>query len=359
LDARGDSARASAGLIVIVMRMLRSLSFTVLIAALVTRCVALDWQQMPAIPDREGFAGSFAGVAGGALVVAGGANFPERRPWEGGAKRWYDRVFVLEAGASEWREAGRLPDASAYGASVQLDEGLLMIGGGDAMEVHRAVRLLRYDPQLRFESWPDLPFPLVMCAAARVGRMVYVAGGLDRVDAATAQRAFLALNLDDRAAGWKQIEPWPGPERILATAGAVRGAFCIMGGARVSKGPDGKPVREWLRDGYVFSPGRGWRRLADLPRGAVGAPSPAPVVDGKLWLLGGDDGSQAQVAPADHRGFCRDILALDLASNAWTKVGEMPFALVTTPAAVWQGRVIVPGGERQPGIRSTAVWAGK
>ena len=148
--------------------MVRSLSFTVLLAAMVARCVALDWQQIPAIPDREGFAGSFAGVAGGALVVAGGANFPDKRPWEGGAKRWHDRVFVLAPGATAWREAGRLPAALAYGASVQLDEGLLMIGGGDAMDVHRTVRLLRYDTQIRFESWPDLPLPLVMCAAARV-----------------------------------------------------------------------------------------------------------------------------------------------------------------------------------------------
>ena len=83
------------------------------------------------------------------------------------------------------------------------------------------------------------------------------------------------------------------------------------------------------------------------------------MVDGKLWLLGGDDGAQAKVAPADHRGFCRDILALDLAANTWTVGGELPFALVTTPAAQWQGQVIVPGGERLPGVRSTAVWTGK
>jgi N-acetylneuraminic acid mutarotase len=327
-----------------------------LLTCLVARVAAAEWQQLPAIPDREGFAGSFAGEVGGALVVAGGTNFPERRPWEGGTKRWYDRVFVLEAGAKAWREEGHLPVATGYGASVQLEEGLLLIGGGDAKSSHAAVRLLRRDGQLRFESWPDLPLPLAMCSGARVGRTVYVAGGMDRPDAAAAQRVFLALNLDDRAAGWRRLDPWPGPERILATAGEVGGVFCLVSGARLVPGADGKVGREWLRDAYAFTPSGGWRRLADLPRVAVGAPSPAPTVGSKLWVLGGDDGSQAQVAPTAHRGFCRDVLALDLAKNSWTVVGELPFALVTTSTALWQGRVVVPGGERLPGTRSTAVW---
>ena len=47
---------------------------------------ALTWKQLPPLPDKLGFAGSFAGVSGGALIVAGGANFPEAMPWAGGPK---------------------------------------------------------------------------------------------------------------------------------------------------------------------------------------------------------------------------------------------------------------------------------
>ena len=36
-------------------------------------------------------------------MVAGGANFPDKRPWEGGAKVWHDSVFVLETPASQTR----------------------------------------------------------------------------------------------------------------------------------------------------------------------------------------------------------------------------------------------------------------
>ncbi|MCX6952496.1 MAG: sodium:solute symporter, partial [Verrucomicrobia bacterium] len=161
----------------------------------------LVWKQLPSIPDREGFAGSYAGVSRGALVVAGGANFPDKRPWEGGTKIWYDRVFVLEAGAAAWRDAGRLPAAGGYGVSVNVDDGVLLVGGGDAKRNFDEVWLARWDGKaVTFTAWPRLPKPLAMAAGALVGRVIYVAGGLDRPDATQAQNAFFALDLDQPAA---------------------------------------------------------------------------------------------------------------------------------------------------------------
>ena len=56
---------------------------------------AVHWSSLPNLPDAEGFASPFAGVAGGALLVAGGANFPNKRPWDGGHKVWYDIIYAL------------------------------------------------------------------------------------------------------------------------------------------------------------------------------------------------------------------------------------------------------------------------
>ena len=53
------------------------------------------WGQLPPLPDRHGFAGGFAGVSHDALIFAGGANFPDAPPWDGGKKVWYDSIFVL------------------------------------------------------------------------------------------------------------------------------------------------------------------------------------------------------------------------------------------------------------------------
>ena len=55
-----------------------------------------EWSQLPPVPDQEGFAGSFAGVSGGALIVAGGANIVGEKWGETFTKKWYESVFVLE-----------------------------------------------------------------------------------------------------------------------------------------------------------------------------------------------------------------------------------------------------------------------
>jgi hypothetical protein len=68
------------------------------IAVLASPDIHLKWASLPPLPDREGYAGSFAGVSDGVLLVAGGANFQDRRPWEGGTKVWYDRGVRAGAG---------------------------------------------------------------------------------------------------------------------------------------------------------------------------------------------------------------------------------------------------------------------
>jgi len=318
----------------------------------------LRWRQLPALPDREGFAGSFAGVSEDVLLVAGGANFPDQRPWEGGTKHWHDGIFALEPGAKGWREAGRLPTANGYGVAVTAAEGVVLAGGGDARRNFAEVWLARWERRtVTFTAWPALPRPLAQAAGALAGRILYVAGGIDRPDATQAQQVLYALDLDRREAGWQELTPCPGAERILAVAAAQGDAFYFLGGARLEPDEVGQPRREWLRDAWRFTPREGWRRLADLPRAAVAAPTPAPLVAGQILVLGGDDGGQLGAAPAVHRGFSRDILAYAPAADAWSRLDSLPFSHVTTPAVAWGTEIVVPGGEVRPGIRSPEIWA--
>ncbi len=66
----------------------------------------LKWMELPALPDAEGFAGMFSGTSHGVLMAAGGANFPEGRPWEGGQKTWHDTIYVLQKPDGRWKTAG-------------------------------------------------------------------------------------------------------------------------------------------------------------------------------------------------------------------------------------------------------------
>ena len=319
---------------------------------------SLAWQQLAPLPDREGFASSFAGVSGGALLVAGGANFPDRRPWDGGTKVWYDRVFALASPGGAWTVAGRLPRPIAYGVSVSAPEGVICAGGGDASAHFRDVFLLSWEgTTLRQRALPPLPRACAFGSGALVGRTFYVAGGIEHAESTTALATLWALDVGDPAARWRELPPCPGPARMLAVAGGSADTFYVFGGVALGAGPDGKAQRTALRDAYAYAPARGWKRLADLPRAATAAPSPAPVTStGQFLIVSGDDGLRAHLNGPNHPGFPTDLLAYDPASDRWHTAGEAPFSRATAPTAQWQGRWIVASGERKPGYRSPEVW---
>lgn len=318
-----------------------------------------DWTKLPSLPDKEGFASMFAGVSGGALLAAGGANFPDKKPWEGGKKVWYDTVFVLEKPDGVWKVAGKLPRPLGYGVSVTHVGRVLCVGGSDESG-HRAecFRMAWGDGKLTIASIPALPQPIANLSGAVLGDTLYVAGGTEKPDSTSALKKFYALDFAAKNATWRELEPWPGPARMLAVAAAQDGSFFLASGADLKPGPDGKPVRNYLNDAYRYTPGKGWKRIADLPRAAVAAPSPAPTVgQTKFLVISGDDGTQVNTPPTEHKGFPKTILAYDTARDLWRIAGEMPVSRATVPTVFWQNRWHIVSGERRPGVRSPEVWS--
>ena len=320
---------------------------------------ALEWKALAPLPDREGFAAPFAGVSGEALLVAGGANFPDKKPWEGGAKVWHDTVFVLEQPGGAWRVAGRLPRPLGYGVSVTTPDGILCLGGSDAKRHYADAFLLQWNNgKLRRRKMPSLPSPCANMSGALAGHTVYLAGGTDSPSATNTLKTFWSLDLAAKRPRWQALEPWPGPARMLAVAGAHDGAFFLFSGVDLHSGADGKPVRTYLRDAWRYTPAAGWKRLADMPRAAVAAPSPAPLRGLRLLVISGDDGALANFEPkSQHPGFARDVLAYEPRTDRWSNLGDSPLSRATAPVVEWRGRAVIPNGEARPGVRSPAVWA--
>lgn len=312
-------------------------------------------ERLPAIPDKEGFAGSFAGASNGTLLVAGGANFPNKKPWDGGKKRWYDTVFVLEKPGGEWKLAGKLPRPLGYGVSVTHGEGIVCVGGSD-FEQHfaDAFRLEWRAGKLVTTKLPPSPKPVANGCGALVGDTLYIAGGQEKPDGPALKNVW-CIDLSAHAPQWKEVEACPGAGRILAVASGFGGSFWLASGAElVTKGDTFE--RKYLRDAYRYDPGQGWTKVADLPRAAVAAPSPAPTDATGFFVLGGDDGTQLGVAPEKHRGFAKSILRYDTKTRKWLEAGELSASRVTTPCVRWNGSWIIPSGEVRPGIRSPELW---
>lgn len=352
------------------------------VAAPARTAIKLDWHPLPSLPDPLGVAAPFAGVSQGALLVAGGANFPGRMPWEGGTKVWHDRVWLLDRPDGAWREAGRLPRALAYGVSATAQDGLVCVGGSDASQHYAdAFRLVWNGKRLVTEALPRLPLALAGACGAVLDGTLYVAGGAERPGEQAASRRVFALDLGQNSAAWRELPPLPGKARFLATPAAHGGAFYVIGGVALEPQPSGRIARVYLRDAWRYadpdaapapaarfsgsprprhpaSPRREWIKVADLPEPLAASPSPAPVVDGRLWLLGGDDGSRVGFKPeANHPGFSTRMFAYDPANDRWDDAGSVPAARATLPCAAWRDRFVLPSGEVSPGVRSPHVWS--
>ena len=258
-------------------------------------------------------------------------------------------------------EGGKLPGPLGYGVSATLPGrgGLVCAGGSDAKAHHDEVFAITYEGgKLVRTDLPPLPRRCANACGAVLDGVLYVAGGLAEPDATATLHTFWALDLAGAAQaqrwGWRELQPWPGPARMLAVAAVQEGAFFLISGTDLSAGPDGPPRRTYLRDAYRYRPARGWNRLADLPRPAVAAPSPASAVGSSHVLVsGGDDGANVGFQPPDrHPGFPRDVLAYHTITDTWVRAGTTPVPFVTTPMVAWRGGFAVPGGEARPGVRT-------
>ncbi|MCX7046386.1 MAG: hypothetical protein NTX50_12985, partial [Candidatus Sumerlaeota bacterium] len=319
----------------------------------------LTWGQLPSLPDALGLAGAFAGVSGGALIVAGGANFPNGFVWQGGKKVWQDKVYALDDPKGAWKVAGKLSRPLAYGVSVTTTQGVICIGGSDAERHYTDVFRLEWkDGALKTQPLPSLPIPLANAAGARAVDTIYIAGGADQPGELTALNKLFALDLAAAPLQWKELESCPGAPRQLAAAAAVDGAFFLIGGF-TPQTSETKTVRRYLLDAWRYDPRQGWKRIADLPHPVVAAPSPAPALGASRFLLiSGDDGSKLGFQPIEqHPGFSNEILSYGAITDTWRVAGAAPVARATAPVVEWRGQFLIVSGEVRPCVRSPQIWA--
>ncbi|MGM0488159.1 MAG: sodium:solute symporter family transporter [Planctomycetota bacterium] len=328
--------------------------------------ISLDWQQLPDLPDTLGVAGPFVGVHQDALIVAGGANFPEP-VWESD-KVWRDRIHVLTKTTSgyQWHEADPLDRPIAYGTAVSTADGVVCMGGNHSKETFREVFLLRWDAetgQVQVTDYPELPSPCAYGQAALVDNVIYLAGGQSGTELDSAMKNFWALDLsrkdDPERFAWRELDAWPGKSRAFNITvqqhNGYNDAVYVISGRRRA----GNEVH-FLQDVWEFTPKTGqWRRRADAPR-CVMAGTGIGWGQSHIFVLGGADGSlfsKADQLKQAHPGFPKQALAYHTITNTWISAGPIPRNHVTTTAVSWNGRIVLPSGEVKPRVRSATIWS--
>ena len=326
----------------------------------------LKWESLPDLPEPLGVAGPFAGLHNDALIIAGGANFKEPI-WET-EKQWTQQIHVLtqDQGKYTWHDGGQLENATAYGASVTTEEGILCMGGNHGTQTLNDVFLLQWDPTT--QKTKQTPYPLLpeSCAygqASLIGNTVYFAGGQKGVNLDSAMNNFWALDLAQKDMPddfrWEKLEAWPGESRAFNITVAQHNGYddCIyvISGRRENEGQ-----AQFLKDVWEFTPRtQTWRSRAELPR-CVMAGTGVAVGQSHLFVLGGAEGSlffKTNELKDAHPGFPKEALTYHTITDTWASAGSMPANHVTTTAVKWGNKIIIPSGEVRPRVRSAKIWS--
>ena len=340
----------------------------------------IQWEQLPPLPDKEGLAGMFAGIIDGRLVVAGGANFPNGYPWEGGKKFWYNKIYILESKHSKsWITSSvTLPKPLAYGVSYSCNNRLICAGGetgpmpGENPDnppscISDVIALTFRDGKLSVESLPNLPASAKDSAGSVIGTHLLHFGGIQKIDSKTAENKLHILDLADSKPEWRAATPLPGPGRIQSVAALHNNELFVFAGIEIGLNSQGIPIRTmpYLNDAWTFSPGNPfengrWIKLHDMPGDLAAAPGPAWNMDQtKIAIVGGVDSASHRLTQKGHPGWGHDISIYDTSLDRWSIMkNAIPAgkSRVTAPALTWDKDYVLISGEKSPGKRSPEVF---
>lgn len=358
--------------------------------------LTINWNIATSLPPVDsliinpGVAGAFIGITDNVLIIAGGANFPTGLPWEGGKKKYQDQIYVLEITGKEtfkWEGNNkfRLQQPIAYGSSVSSPVGIICIGGENENGILSNVFSIRWkdaDKAIQLTDLPSLPFPLTNLSVTTYGNKLYVAGGETNNGVSD---KFLSLDLDNLAAGWKQLPALPKPIShaimiVLRTKNKY--TFYLIGGRKKTN----SGISELYNSVYEFDPDKNvWKQRQSLPY-ALSAGSGIVTAAGNILLFGGDKGDtfhkteqllavisretneakkrkliqQKNKLQASHPGFSKEVLCYDPDNDKWSKLENIPFQVgVTTTAVAWKDFIIIPCGEIKAGVRTPQILIGK
>ena len=235
-----------------------------------THTHSLNWNELPPLPNTVGVAGPFAGVHNNALIVAGGANFAPP-VWES-EKEWHAAIHVLvrDGDRYQWKDGGKLPRPTGYGAAVSTPQGVVCMGGNDAGEIFDAAYLLQVDAKtgaVTQTELPSLPRPCAYSSATAIGDVVYLIGGQSGLTLDTAMNNVWSLdmsNLGNDSLAWTQHEPMPAPSRafnitVAQHDGYHQSIYVISGRRQQGEDP------QFLKDVWQFTPSTGqWRQRSAI-----------------------------------------------------------------------------------------------
>lgn len=311
----------------------------------------------------------------GRAIAAGGCNFPGTPASQGGAKRYYDDIYVWDTVTELWQPFGTLPQPLAYGACASTPEGIFCAGGTDSTGAPtRGVFLLT---SRGLKALEPLPEALDNCGGAYWDGRFYAAG----------DRSLYVYDFQLNA--WQAGPVWPGAERRVQPVVAAQGGKVWLFG-----GYDPEGAEFVSSAGYAYDPMTNeWQTVAG-PTDENGVPCLAAGGAGVAWgedsilCFGGVntavftealDRARALAAEPENDSLCAAqraymerepgwyrfndrVLVYNTSSGRWSvsreRASESARAGAGATVMRWRAcrGVLLFNGELKPGIRTPEVW---
>lgn len=342
----------------------------------------VTWEHAGDLPAQKGFEKNIgtAGVLSGVLnekyvVVGGGANFPYDSVLNGGAKKLYSDVYLLQEnnGKLEVKEHINLDNEIGYGASVTTEEGVYYIGGGATIEADNDILFLNMkNEKLSVKKIGDLPFTLQNATAVEKDGKLYVITG--KQDGKATNKMY---EYDIKTGETKELASVPGAAtRTQAVSQILDGKLYVFSGGDSIAYTDGYKydfvTNEWepaasveLNGKKISLLGASSIKLNEKEMMVIGGFN-KEIYDNAVANLGSLKGEELAKFKVEYFGadpaefnWNKEILIYNSDSNSWKSIGQIPFDAPCGEGLVLIGnKVFSINGEIKPGVRTNRMYSG-
>ena len=349
-----------------------------------SECTVKKVAEIPA-SGHDGVAGAFIGTIGSRVIIAGGSDFSDKKPWEGGSKTYFDNIYILENNNGNYScrlSEQKLPTALANGCCTSSGQILYCFGGynGDGRSDTVYSLSLTDDKSIKIDSVSQLPQGFIPAAAE------FLKGGIFLHGSKSGKNMFYRFSPD--SGQWKELVSCPAPliyEGATLTYqhnGREEALYLIGGRGRTENGTCiSSSIWEYLPAHNVWN--KKQDITADKKKSGLMYASAVRFGSAHILVFGGDDGREflkrerlgQEIAECTdpsrqdslkheltqafttHPGFSDKIFAYHTITDTWTELDAsgLPFPVVTG-ATLLNGKIIIPSGEISPGVRTPDIY---
>lgn len=346
---------------------------------------SFKWENVASLPktmdsaNSIGYAGMISGFSNDIILVAGGANFPNKMPWEGGVKKFYDYLYLYKKGKDQINFINlqyKLPHPLAYATSYSYNNQIFIIGGENENGFsNKAFFIKIINEKVEFFNLPDLPFKVSNAMVTIKDDHIYVLGG---ESSNKTLNQFICLDLLNKEKGWQQLGnlPYSVSNAIVSKQKINNVEYIYLLGGR-AKNLNGLSTfyNEIIRFDFQS---KTWEKVSSLPF-PLAAGTGFQSSNSEIILIGGDQGItfnqvekmintinneasndikeklllEKALIQSNHPGFINKVILYNSLNNNFTIsdniAGHIP---VTTSGLLLEDKFYIFSGEIKPGIRS-------